>query len=275
MRGTITPATPANFRPRVRAGFTLVEVIVVLSIVAVLAALLLPAVQSAREVARRIQCQNNMRQIGLALHNYDASLRTLPPGCLQWRPFNGPTFLKNFAWSALILPFMEEQNVHSLVDFNHPFDHPTNAVARRTPIATFMCPTVPNHPPKPGKTDYGGLYGQRINTRIDTNNGIFVYNQPFKFRDITDGLTYTAAVAEDTGGPDGEWINGSNVFEQSGGINDPKAWALDNEIRSHHRHGAMVLFACGRTMFVSNHCRPDILAAMITRNWADNWTLDE
>ena len=80
----------------------------------ILAALLLPAVQAAREMARQAQCQNNLRQVGLALHNYHAVLKTLPPGCMQWRPFNGPRFLKNFAWSALILPYMEEQNVHRL-----------------------------------------------------------------------------------------------------------------------------------------------------------------
>jgi hypothetical protein len=135
---------------------------------------------------------------------------------MQWRPFNGPSFLKNYAWSALILPYMEAQNVHALVDFDHPFDHPINARARKTNVATYVCPSVPMLEGKSGKTDYGGLYGQRITTRINTDNGVFVYNQPFKFRDIRDGLTFTAAVAEDTGGPDGEWINGSNIFEQSG-----------------------------------------------------------
>ena len=152
------------------------------------------------------------------------------------------------------------------------FDHPVNNAARKTNIATYMCPTVPLVPNKSGKTDYGGLYGQRITTRIDTNNGVFVYNQPFKFRDIRDGLSSTAVVAEDTGGPDGEWINGYNIFEQSGGINDPKAWVGDNEIRSHHKHGAMVLFACGRVLFIPNSCDPRVLAAMITRNAGDEWT---
>jgi prepilin-type N-terminal cleavage/methylation domain-containing protein len=256
-------------------GVTLVELLVVVSIMGILAALLLPAVQSAREMARQAQCQNNLRQVGLALHNYHSVLRTLPPGCMQWRPFNGPRFLKNYAWSALILPYMEAQNVHSLVDFDHPFDHPINATARKTNVATYVCPSVPTVEGKSGKTDYGGLYGQRITTRINTDNGVFVYNQPFKFRDIRDGLTFTAAVAEDTGGPDGEWINGSNIFEQSGGINDPRAWAMDNEIRSHHRNGAMVLFACGRTLFVSNHCKPSVLAAMITRNGQEDWTLED
>ncbi|MFO0410201.1 MAG: DUF1559 domain-containing protein, partial [Planctomycetota bacterium] len=100
--------------------------LVVISIVGILAALLLPAVQAAREMARQAQCQNNLRQVGLALHNYHSVLRTLPPGCMQWRPFNGTRFLKHFARSALILPYMEEKNVHSLVSFDHPFDHPVN-----------------------------------------------------------------------------------------------------------------------------------------------------
>ena len=278
MRANLPATLPANFQANRRSrpwGVTLVELLVVVSIMGILAALLLPAVQSAREMARQAQCQNNLRQVGLALHNYHSVLRTLPPGCMQWRPFNGPRFLKNYAWSALILPYMEAQNVHSLVDFDHPFDHPINAAARKTNVATYVCPSVPTVEGKSGKTDYGGLYGQRITTRINTDNGVFVYNQPFKFRDIRDGLTFTAAVAEDTGGPDGEWINGSNIFEQSGGINDPRAWAMDNEIRSHHRNGAMVLFACGRTLFVSNHCKPSVLAAMITRNGQEDWTLED
>lgn len=254
-----------------RNGMTIVEVLVVVSIVGIVVALMMPAVQSARESARRMQCKNNLRQLGMALHNYHSALRTLPPGCMQWRPYRGSPRLKNFAWSALILPYMESTQVHQLVDFNYPYDHPANAVARKTNIATYMCPTVPVPKGAEGKTDYGGLYGQRINTRLNTDNGVFIYNRAISHREIFDGLTHTLMIAEDTGGPDGEWINGSNVFEQSGAINDPKAWAMDNEIRSHHRSGAMLLFSCGRTEFFSNSTDLNVLAAMITRDWGDVW----
>lgn len=259
----------------VRRGFTIVELMVVIAIVGILVALLMPAVQAARESARRMQCQNHLRQVGLALHNYHAAHRTLPPGCLQWRPFRGNPRLKNFAWSALILPHLEATNVQQLVNFDYPFDHPLNAVARKTNVETYLCPSVPMPSEKSGKTDYGGIYGQRINTRVNTDNGVFLYDRKISHREILDGLTQTMMVAEDTGGPDAEWINGSNIFEQAGGINDPTAWVMDNEIRSHHRSGAMVLFSCGRTFFASDSTSRSVLAAMITRDWGDVWDMSQ
>lgn len=255
-----------------RSGMTLVELLVVIAIIGILVGLLLPAVQAAREAARRIQCQNNMRQTGLALQNYQSALRTLPPGCLQWRPYRGNPKLKNFAWSALILPFMEEKNLHQLVNFDVAFDHPLNELAAKTSVSMYLCPTVPTRVTARGRTDYGGLYGQRITTTQNTNNGVLIYDRPIPYREIVDGITNTMAVAEDTGGPEGEWINGSNVFEQSGPINDPKAWVGDNEIRSKHTGGAMVLYCCGRTQYLSQSIHKNILAALITR--ADGETID-
>ncbi len=249
---------------------TLVELLVVMAIIGILVGLLLPAVQAAREGARKIQCQNNLRQIGLALQNYESALKTLPPGCLQWRPFRGNPNLKNFAWSAMILPYMEQTNLHGLVNFNVPYDHPLNSLAAKQPLTVYLCPSSPTRETVRGRTDYGGLYGQRITTRSNTDNGLLIYNRAIKFREVTDGITNTLIVAEDSKGPNGEWINGSNVFEQSGGINDPKAWIGDNEIRSYHTGGAMTLFCCGRTQFLSDSTDTLILAGAITRSAADN-----
>lgn len=249
---------------------TLVELLVVIAIIGILVGLLLPAVQAAREAGRKIQCQNNLKQVGLAIQNYESAIKTLPPGCLQWRPFRGNPNLKNFAWSAMILPYMEQTTLHSLVNFNVPFDHPLNSIAAKTPLSVYLCPTVPTHETARGRTDYGGMYGQRITTRTNTDNGLLIYNRAIKFREVTDGITNTLIVSEDSKGPDGEWINGNNVFEQSGGINDPKVWIGDNEIRSQHTGGAMTLFCCGRTQFLSDSIDTLTLAAMITRSEADN-----
>jgi prepilin-type N-terminal cleavage/methylation domain-containing protein len=254
-----------------RSAFTLVELLVVLGIVGLLVSLLLPAVQAAREAARKSHCQNNLRQVGLAIQNYESSLRTMPTGCLQWRPWNGDPKLKNMAWSAMLLPFMEQTQLHRLVSFDYPFDHPINAQAAMTRLSVYLCPSAPDLPTQSGRarTDFAGLYGQRITTRQHTDNGVFIYDRSIRFREISDGITNTLAVAEDTGGPDAEWINGSNVFEQSGRINDPKAWAWDNEIRSKHPGGAMLLFCCGRVQFVSDSMDVNVLAATITRNYAE------
>ena len=258
------------FRELRRRAITLIELLVVTSIIGVVVSLLLPAVQFVREAARKTQCQNNLRQIGLALQNYHASNATLPPGCLQWRPFRGDPQLKNFAWSAMILPYMESQNLHRLINFDYPFDHPKNEIAGKTEVSTYQCPSVPPRVMTRGRTDYCGLYGQRLTTRTNTDNGVFIYNRSINYAAITDGLTNTMAVSEDTGGSDAEWINGNNVFEQSGGINDPKSWIGDDEIRSKHATGAMSLFCCGRVQFLSNSTDIKVLAAYITRDMSDS-----
>jgi prepilin-type N-terminal cleavage/methylation domain-containing protein len=256
-----------------RNAFTLVELLVVIAIIGILVGLLLPAVQAAREAARRISCSNNLHQIGIAVHNYHSAFNKLPAGCSEWRRWGGSPLLKNFSWSAQILPQLEQSNVARQIDFDVPYDHPNNTSVAATRLSVFLCPSVPSdqHVSKTGRglTDYGGLYGQRMTIRTPTDNGVFIYDRAFRFRDITDGLTNTMMVAEDARGPNKEWINGNNVFEQSGGINDPQAWAGDNEIRSEHTGGAMTLFSCGRVKFLADDTDEEALAAMITRNFGD------
>ncbi|MEQ1830051.1 MAG: DUF1559 domain-containing protein [Pirellula sp.] len=263
-----------TIRRGVRYGMTLVELLVVIAIIGVLVGLLLPAVQAARESARKVSCMNNLRQVGIALHNYHQALRTLPPGCLQWRPWQGDPKLKNFAWSALILPYMEQASLHGIVNFDYSFDHPFNENAGKASVPMYVCPSVPTRETVRGRADYGGLFGQRITTRNNTDNGVLIYNRPIRFQEITDGLTNTLLVAEAIGGPDGEWINGNNVFEQSGRINDRLAWIGDDEIRSLHSGGAMVLFCCSRTQFVSDGIDVQVLAALITRNHGETADLE-
>lgn len=269
MGGTKRPS-----RKMLHRGMTLVELLVVMAIIGMMVGLLLPAVQAAREAARRVACFNNLRQIGIAVHNYHSALRTMPPGCLQWRPWQGNPNLKNFAWSAMLLPYMEQSSVHNLVNFDYPFDHSLNEKAGKQSISVYICPSVPWKETARGRADYGGLFGQRITVRNNTDNGVFIYNRSIRFDEIGDGLTNTMSVAEAIGGPDGEWINGNNVFEQSGRINDPLAWIGDDEIRSKHNSGAMALFCCGRTQFLADSTDKDLLAALISRSMGETVSLE-
>ncbi len=245
-------------------GFTLVELLVVIAIISILVGLLLPAVQAAREAARKASCKNNLHQIGLALHLYHDAHRTLPTGCIEWRGNRAPATRRQFAWSALLLPFLEQRNLYAQIDFRVPFDSPVNASAAAKRLSVYECPSADNRNLVRGQSDYGGLYGEIIVDR-DSSDGVFLYDQSFSLRDVTDGLSNTLAVSEDVGGPDSEWINGRNVFVQSGGINDPNAWIGDNEIRSRHGQGAMVLFVDGRTRFMSQTIDGIVLGSLITR----------
>jgi prepilin-type N-terminal cleavage/methylation domain-containing protein len=138
---------PSGFRLSRLRGFTLVELLVVIAIIGVLVAILLPAVQAAREAARRMQCQNNLKQLALALHNYHDIRKTFPPG-VQF-PYREPSIYISEKcranWAILILPFIEEQNSYNQFDLKVPISDSKNRIARGLPISTFRCPTDIGH----------------------------------------------------------------------------------------------------------------------------------
>ena len=126
-------------------GFTLIELLVVISIIAVLIALLLPAVQSAREAARRAQCVNNLKQIGVALFNYENSVGVFPPGYIDYQ--NNPIFTPDldmgpgWGWAAMLLPFLEQQPLYNAINFNLGTRHASNSTAVVTNLSVFQCPS--------------------------------------------------------------------------------------------------------------------------------------
>lgn len=133
--------------PRKSRGFTLVELLVVITIIAILIAVLLPAVQQVRQAANRIVCVNNLKQLSLACHNYALSHDFLPPAH-QWDPSEGrPESSTNFRpnWVTLILPQLEQQALFDSFNFDRYISHADNKAARSTPLAVMQCPTDYGH----------------------------------------------------------------------------------------------------------------------------------
>ncbi len=215
-----------------RLGFTLIELLVVIAIIAVLIALLLPAVQSAREAARRIQCTNNMKQIGLALHNYHSTLDSFPFG--EMPPGIGPNG-QNGAWQywgavALIMPYMEQSALFTSLNFQYhaPSDGP-NRTTYSLKVGAFLCPSdgfryvdiCNNYKASTGtfakvqdptKTNFGN--GQGIPT--DTN-GMFTMGKVYGIRDCTDGTSNTICFGEQLGG-DGQRFKSTPSDGVGGGM---------------------------------------------------------
>ena len=244
---------------------TLVETLVVAALLAAVMALLLPAVQSARELGRRTVCMNNLRNVGCALHGHLLARRRFPVGCLEWKAGKGGT-ARCLAWSGFILPWLEERPLADRLDFTRPFDHPANAAAAATELALYRCPSSgrPAVVAGLGGCDYGGITGERIVSPNYPEKGPLVHDRGFTDREITDGLAKTAFVGECAAGAwaDGQWINGRNLFDQAYAVNWP-TW--EDEIRSRHPAGAHALFGDGAVRLLGEATDLRVLAAACTR----------
>ena len=284
------------------AGFTLVELLVVIAIIGVLVALLLPAVQAAREAARRSQCSNNLKQIGLGLLNYENAVKSFPPGEIAL----AGTFV---SWSSTFLPYIEEQSIHDQLDFKKPMTFPPNCLPNLTGpankiINTYICPSIatrqkwrgddnrigdlngngsvsPNSGEGLACIDYIGITGPAKSlknpvTDVDypENAGVLLRHEGssttvrvVRAKNITDGMSKTAIVAEcsgrgigykSDGSPDsskfdGAWSANDNSSPVKLPINSrpvEEGWK-DQEIWSDHPGGAHMLMCDGSVHFVA------------------------
>jgi prepilin-type processing-associated H-X9-DG protein len=258
---------------------TLVELLVTVSIVGVLLALLLPAVQVAREAARRAQCNGNLRQMGLALAVYHDAYSTFPIGC---RDDGG----LQIAWSAAILSYLDEHDVAARFDPDAAYNSQTNRDAARTIIATYTCPSASTAPERHGPNsgdvnengawdpgddlawiDYGGMFGVG-DPRLPLGNGAMIYEQAVSLPQITDGASHTVIVGEDSGrglALHGTWADGQNIFDQTG----PVGRTQNNELFSDHARGAHALFCDGSVHLLGSHMDLKPLFALCTRAEGD------
>jgi prepilin-type N-terminal cleavage/methylation domain-containing protein/prepilin-type processing-associated H-X9-DG protein len=209
-----------------RTAFTLVELLVVIAVIGILVGLLLPAVQSAREAARRMQCQNNLKQIGLAIMNYESANRRLPMG---WNGMHDPMQGTTYRWSflAAILPYLEQGNLHDDLNLSRTLYPPGGGQPPRpehvpmisTIISTYLCPsdhgnpvTGPSGVMDSAPTNYSSCFGSGMNNVQDPSdvghfdqaaNGMFSSGAWRRLADCLDGLSNTALVSESLLGPGG------------------------------------------------------------------------
>jgi prepilin-type processing-associated H-X9-DG protein/prepilin-type N-terminal cleavage/methylation domain-containing protein len=238
---------------RRRGGFTLIELLVSIGIIAMLVALLLPAVQAAREAARRSQCMNNLKQIGLAIHGYVQAVDTLPPGYVSiWDSIDLVEIGPGWGWGSMILPQLEQTPLFNSVNFNLAINDPRNTTAATTRLGIFICPsdnmpdtwtavngfirvvhgvvltsTVPLG--DVAGANYVGVYG--VGEPGVDGDGVFFRNTSVRLAGITDGLSQTLCVGEratslDRGRGQATWVGTvpkSQFWTCGASVGDPDA----------------------------------------------------
>ncbi len=284
----------------------MVELLVVIAIIAILVGLLMPAVQFAREAARRTQCLSGLKQMGLALTNYHDTLSKFPSG------FEWPS---RTLWTARLLPFIEQNNLYDTLDFNQPWNAGANSVACGVPLPIFQCPSQP----LPAPQDFEGIPNRQACTYLavatglltrETGpspvvggpdvDGVMYQNSETRIRDIVDGTSNTVIVGEaifdlETTGidPEGDfqavdhWYLGStdlligkNASECLGSLAVPlnamrmkdlaEIESKELSFSSYHPTGVQLVFADGHATFISQTTDPIILQAWGTRRGAES-----
>jgi prepilin-type N-terminal cleavage/methylation domain-containing protein len=203
----VVPLSEPGERTVRRPAFTLIELLVVIAIIAVLIGLLLPAVQKVRAAANRIRCANNLKQLGLALHNYHDANGYFPPGVVA-----DTSDLRNGKHSGLafLLPYIEQQPLFQRYDFASSWKAPVNLTAAQVRVATFLCPSGTNEVPQDGgvpgaPTDYAFCKGAQAylsaNGAVRPGSGLFDVNSRRRIADVLDGTSQTFAMGEAVSGP--------------------------------------------------------------------------
>jgi prepilin-type N-terminal cleavage/methylation domain-containing protein/prepilin-type processing-associated H-X9-DG protein len=288
-----------------RSGLTLIELLIVITILAVLAALLLPAVQMAREAASRLRCANHLKQIGIACHAYHNAEGSFPHGYRAACHPNPLATNPGWGWATYLLPYLEQQNLYHRIDLHLSIENSVNS-ARETLVRTYLCPSDPGVPNIFAITDaagnklasaapisYGACFGSGDLDEVPgPKEGVFYRDSRIRLTDITDGTSSTILIGDRAwshamapwagainqgvllGGPLNPWCSSPTAVYPSANFPLVQANTLNNvqdsdgaldDFYSQHPGGVNILFADGSVHFLRQQIDTAVLLALGTR----------